>query len=232
MTYFVQRDRQEYGPYTEGDLSRYLASGHLFPQDLARREDEREFRPLSQLGLSPSVPAIPPGAYAPAYLRPRMANGAPLPPNLHWGLALLFTLVSCGFFGVIWMLMQAWWLKQLQPGSRSIGLLSASFGVGYAGSIFVSIVGPFLEPAFQSPEQRAIPALILIVLLLLVSVASLVLYFMAELAMRREMLDYFNSVENIGLRLNSVLTMLAGMYYLQYHMSRIAEWKKTGSLAP
>ncbi|MCL4783696.1 MAG: DUF4339 domain-containing protein [Bryobacterales bacterium] len=232
MNYFVQRDQQEYGPYTEGDLSRYLASGHLFPQDLVRRDGEPEIRTLSQLSLPPPAPAIPPGAYAPAYLRPQMANGAPLPPNLHWGLVLLLTLVSCGFFGAIWMLMQGWWLKQLRPGNRSIWLLSASFGVGYAGTLLISAVSPFLDPAFQKSELSAIPALILGGILLLVAIAALALYFIAELAMRREMLDYFNTVENIGLRLNPVLTLLVGMYYLQYHMSRIAEWKKTGALAP
>ncbi len=232
MNYFVQRDRHEYGPYTEADLRRYLASGHLAPEDLVRRDGHRECQPLSQLLSSHSGPLLPPGAYAPAYRRPQMANGAPLPPNLHWALVLLLTVLTCGFFGMIWMLMQAWWLKQLRPGNRAIWLLSASFGVGYAGTLLISVVSPFLDPAFQKSEMSAIPALILGGFLLLIAIAALVLYFMAVLAMRREMLDYFNSAENIQLRLNAAITLFVGMYYLQYHMSRIAIWKKTGTLAP
>lgn len=232
MNYFVQRDQREYGPYTEGDLRRYLASGHLSPQDLVRLEDEREYRPLSQLGPPSATPAIPPGAYPPAYQRPQMANGAPLPPNLHWGLALLFTVLTCGFFSMIWMLMQAWWLKQLHPANRSIWILAASFGTAYAASFFVGLFAPLAETAPKGSDLNTALMLALLGIAALVSLTGLGLFFAAELAMRKEMLEYFNNVENIQLRLNPVLTVFAGMYYLQYHMSRIAEWKKTGTLAP
>ncbi|MCC6264331.1 MAG: DUF4339 domain-containing protein [Bryobacterales bacterium] len=232
MNYFVQREQREYGPYTEGDLRRYLASGHLFPHDLVRREDEQAHRPLSQWMSSAAAPAIPPGAYAPAYLRPQMANGAPLPPNLHWGLVLLFTILTCGFFSMIWMLMQAWWLKQLHPANRSIWLLTASFGITYVASIALSAFSPLVETAPKDPDLSLPIMFFFLGIAVLISLAGLGLFFAAELAMRKEMLTYFNTVENIQLRLNPVLTVFVGMYYLQYHMSRIVEWKKTGALAP
>lgn len=232
MNYFVKREPREYGPYTEGDLRRYLASGHLSLDDLVRPEDKPEHRTLSQLGLVPTAPALPPGAYAPAYNRPQMANGAPLPPNLHWGLVLLFTLLSCGFFAIIWMLMQAWWLKQLRPDNRSIRTLATSFGISYAGVFLLGLFSPIVETASRNTGENPVLMLALLGVTLLVTLVGLGYFFAAEFAMRNEMLDYFNTVENIQLRLHPVPTLFFGMYYLQYHMSRIAEWKKTGSLSP
>jgi hypothetical protein len=45
------------------------------------------------------------------------------------------------------------------------------------------------------------------------------------------MLTYFNTVEPIALRLSGVMTFFFGILYLQYHMTRIADWKRTGVLS-
>ena len=44
------------------------------------------------------------------------------------------------------------------------------------------------------------------------------------------MLNYYNSVEPINLRLSGVMTFFFNILYLQYHMTRIARWKQTGIL--
>jgi hypothetical protein len=44
-------------------------------------------------------------------------------------------------------------------------------------------------------------------------------------------MSYYNSVEPIQLSLSGALTFFFGVFYLQYHMSRIAHWKKTGILS-
>jgi hypothetical protein len=48
--------------------------------------------------------------------------------------------------------------------------------------------------------------------------------------MRRGLLDYYNSEEPIQLKLSGVMTFFFSIYYLQYHLRRIATWKKTGQL--
>ncbi|GIU73877.1 MAG: hypothetical protein KatS3mg004_0964 [Bryobacteraceae bacterium] len=48
--------------------------------------------------------------------------------------------------------------------------------------------------------------------------------------MRRSLLHHYSTVENIGLRLNSVLTLFFIVLYFQYHFSRITRWKRTGIL--
>jgi hypothetical protein len=50
--------------------------------------------------------------------------------------------------------------------------------------------------------------------------------------MRRGLLDYYNSTEPIRLRLSAAMTFFFSIYYLQYHLRRIAIWKKTGQLIP
>ncbi|MNF15707.1 hypothetical protein D3C80_2184330 [compost metagenome] len=50
--------------------------------------------------------------------------------------------------------------------------------------------------------------------------------------MRRSMLNYYNSVEPIALRLSNAMVFFFSMPYLQYHMTRIAKWKMGGVLRP
>ncbi len=49
-------------------------------------------------------------------------------------------------------------------------------------------------------------------------------------SIRNAMEDYYNSTENIGLRLSGVMTFLSSRVYMQYHINKIARWKKTGGL--
>jgi len=50
-------------------------------------------------------------------------------------------------------------------------------------------------------------------------------------SIRQSMVTYYNTVEPIQLQLSGVMTFFFGMLYLQYHMSRIARWKRTGVLS-
>jgi hypothetical protein len=44
--------------------------------------------------------------------------------------------------------------------------------------------------------------------------------------------DYYNSTENIGgLQLSGVMTFFFSTVYIQYHINRLARWKKTGVLS-
>jgi hypothetical protein len=67
-------------------------------------------------------------------------------------------------------------------------------------------------------------------LLLIASAASAICYWAGVFSIRRSMLTYYNTIEPIQLSLSGVMTFFFGIYYLQYHMSRIARWKSTGIL--
>jgi hypothetical protein len=60
--------------------------------------------------------------------------------------------------------------------------------------------------------------------------AGFVLLCCAEVAMARDLEAYYNSTENIGLRLSGAMVFFFNVFYFQYHFSRIAKWKKTGVL--
>jgi hypothetical protein len=43
--------------------------------------------------------------------------------------------------------------------------------------------------------------------------------------------EYYTSTENIGLTLSSPMTFFFSTLYIQYHINRLARWKKTGVLS-
>ncbi len=46
------------------------------------------------------------------------------------------------------------------------------------------------------------------------------------------MTEYYNNIEPINLKISGVMTFFFNIFYLQHHMTRIAEWKMTGFLRP
>lgn len=154
-----------------------------------------------------------------------MANGAPLPIDFHWALLLLVTFLTCGMAGYVWLLVQAWWVRKLDPRSNAIWLLIGYIAIGYAAII------PNIAMSFTGSDSMDALSIALFALVMAMSLGSLVLYLVGIFSMRRSMNDYFQHVENIGLHLGPFMTFFFAPYYFQYHMSRIARWKKTGILA-
>jgi hypothetical protein len=48
---------------------------------------------------------------------------------------------------------------------------------------------------------------------------------------RDAMEEYYNTVEDISLSMSGVMIFFFGVIYIQYHINRIARWKKTGVLS-
>ena len=142
---------------------------------------------------------------------------------MHWAVVLILAMFT-GIFGLIWFFMQAGYVKKIDPASRArkfliFGLLAmlaqivATFAIAAAaamGSTAGAAAGGFLT--------------------LILAIVSMVLMLAAVFGMRRSLIDYFNTVEPIGLRLSGAMTFFFNMLYFQYHLSRIAEWKRTGTL--
>jgi len=62
-------------------------------------------------------------------------------------------------------------------------------------------------------------------------IGGLIAYLFGIFKIRDAMEEYYNSRENIGLSLSGVMTFFFSTIYLQYHVNRIARWKKTGVLS-
>jgi hypothetical protein len=240
MKYYIQRQLNEYGPYTLADLQRYVAQGSIQLTDLTRSEGMTEWTPVSQvIGDIPiPVPAaqatgagvvyagagtvyggpVSPGAGAPVYGGATMNPGL-VPPDFHWALVLLIGVVTCGLFNYAWLIVEAVFVRKSKPDSK--GLLFVILAVaGFFAGGFVNGVTAAASHGQSSPFGA------------LFSIAGFVLYVVGVFQMKSDLESYYNSTERINLRLNGVMVFFFNVYYFQYHFSRIAQWKKTGILTP
>lgn len=201
MNYFILREGQQYGPYTLADLQRYVATGEVLLTDLATSEGMTAPVPVSQIVGNIAAPvAFQPGPAAPA------ATFYPDPPNLHWGLVLLFVVLSCGIFSIIWEIVQAAWLKKVQPESKAFS---------YYIIAIVILVGVFFAGFFSSLAHT--PTAFTQLLQLAYYVMAIVARFSFKASMER----HYNQAEPMGLRLSGVMTFFFGGLYFQYHMNDI-----------
>ncbi|WP_446744419.1 DUF4339 domain-containing protein [Silvibacterium acidisoli] len=205
MNYFITRDGQQYGPYTLSDLQRYVASGEILLTDLAFSEGMAEPLPVSQIIGTIPVPQ-------PVYQVSAMNTDSlyPDPPNLHWGLVLLFDILSCGLFQIAWDLVQSSWMKKVAPQSKAFYYYCACAGCGVL-IFFVSF--------FQAQHHHHSP------LLGLLQIADFILVLIGRFSLKASLEQHFNTVEPMALQLSGVMTFFFGGIYFQYHLNDIVRRK-------
>lgn len=66
----------------------------------------------------------------------------PDPPRLHWGVVFGLSVITFGIFGMVWLLVQAYWVKKVNGSSKAFGwalayllLLPAMFVLGFIAGI-------------------------------------------------------------------------------------------------
>src|SRR6478672_11457380 len=74
MKYYVQRQLNEYGPYTLADLQRYVAQGSILLTDLTRSEGMTDWVPVSQVIGNIPAPQPAPVAQMPGSAMPGAGN--------------------------------------------------------------------------------------------------------------------------------------------------------------
>ena len=144
----------------------------------------------------------------------------PDPPNLNWGLYLLFTILTCGLFSKVFTVVQAAWLKKVQPNSNGLIFYIALYvlliinyfrGVGiWAGMI----AHPGVFPRGSGFGGGAL------------SLIYFILLIVTRFVMSASIEEHFNGPEPIGLRLNPVLVFFFGGIYFQYQFNRINALKQ------
>ena len=252
MTYQVRRDGQMYGPYTLQDLQRYVTSGNVLPTDLAKSDEMPDWLPVSQIlsqqapQQAPFAPQFPaqatpgvgyaPNPYAP---NPYAANpyGAPLanpaasafpdPPNLQWGIYLLLTIVTCTLFSKVYTVIQAVWLRRVEPASNAL-----FFYIGYYVLWFISLIVNFtlgLGTAFSDHSAGFLGPRMAVKYLL--SIVSIVLLLVTRYFMSRQLEQHFTTTEPLGLEVQPVLGVFFGGVYFQSIFNRVVELKRSGRYA-
>ena len=250
MHYQISRNGQMYGPYTFEDLQRYLASGNVLPTDLAKSETMTEWVPVSQIlsggGAPPSAsrpeePAFSSPSYAasaqqpaaepaPAYMNQPYNPPAAQPPyqgsaysdapDLHWGLYLLFTILTCALFSKVFTVIQAAWLKKVQPNSNGL-ICYIGLYVLWVISLFVNmghtmeILSHHGDYTYHGGMGRGLFTLIYFIVL-----------FVTRFVMSASLEEHFNGPEPMGLRMNPVMVFLFGGVYFQAKLNEINAIKR------
>lgn len=233
MIYRISRNGQIFGPYTEAQVRQYLVSGNIAVTDYAQLEGTVEWVPVLQFFPLTATPGQDPGqesGQVPGQV-PRQVPGQPAgpmpatgpsrlhpdPPDFPWWAVLLLAMITGGVFIVVWDIVQAAWVRRVQPASQALAL--------YVG---VAVVFLLRLPAsweaidfnlFDGPPVGPHHGFILFLVWLGLFIAS-------RTAIRRDLLQHFNGPEPIGLRLNAFLVYLFGGLYIQYHFNRINEIKR------
>jgi hypothetical protein len=258
LNYQISRNGQIYGPYTLDDLRRYLASGNVLPNDLAKNEEMTDWAPVSQIlaqGGTPvgsPVPQSGPAAQPytpvnettatsstfgstvnPGGSAPYAAAGTPFTPpaatyaalnqypdapNLHWALVMLFTILTCGMFIVIWNLIVSAWLRRVQPNANAF-----YFYIVHAVLLLLVFVTPgsSVHHALTPGVHFAHSGFFGGTLFLLCWVSKLI----ARFSEHNSLEEHFNGPEPLGLRLNPVMTFFFGGLYFQAQLTRINTMK-------
>lgn len=215
MTYRIARHGQTFGPYSEGEIRQYIASGNIGATDYVQAEGAAEWLTVAQVFPVNSIPFAPVSATkvaAPAAVYPD-------PPDLPWWAALLIGLVTGGVFFVVWDIVQAAWLKRIEKDSTAL--------LWYIG---VAVMYLFKLPSmwstmnfniFGGPNLHTHGGTL--------GGLSFVLAIVARFVFRRELLDHFNQREGIPLRLSGLWTLVFGGVYFQWHFNRINELKRASN---
>jgi len=204
VRYRITRDGMVFGPYTEAEVTRYLASGNILLGDLAQADGTDEWIPVAD--LFPAAPA--------AHVRSALY---PDPPDFPWWAVLLLAVLTGGLFAVIWDLVESSWFRRIEPASKAFWLYLA-WAVLYLlrlpGTYHDVAHNLFGGPVYYHPHGIS------------VGVLSFALAMASRFVFRDELHRHFNTVEPLSLRLGPVMTFFFGGIYFQYHFNRINKAKR------
>ena len=119
---------------------------------------------------------------------------------------------------IVWSLIQANWARKLS-GKNTALVLIAMLPVGALSGGFATGIGR----ATGSGGVVALGGFLIL--------AGAICLIIGNFKIRDAMEEYYNSVEDIGLSLSGVMIFFFGLIYIQYHVNRIARWKRAGELS-
>jgi hypothetical protein len=166
--------------------------------------------PVSQvLGNIPAPAVMGAGVAIIAATEPQLV---PLPPNLHWLILLILSILTRQLFNLIWALVQGNWARKLISDNKPM-VLVAMYPAGMVAGILTMAL--YRQAAWLGT---------------LFILGGAIVYLFGVFSIKAAMEEYYNSTENIGLQLSGVMTFFFGTIYIQYHINALARWKKTGVL--
>jgi hypothetical protein len=144
-----------------------------------------------------------------------------MPPSLHWAVVLALSIVTFGLFWLFWNYHVARFVKKIDSESKAV---NQALGIVAVVALQVGIRVILVVLAFMGNSDfaehvgdldRVFDAVIALIDIFMV------------IGIRKSLLEHYNRVEPIGLKLNEVMTIVFGVVYFQFHFSNIAAWKKS-----
>ena len=134
---------------------------------------------------------------------------------------LLFDLLTCSLFQMIWNLVLAAWFRRIYPPTRVLLLYAAAAVLIFAQGAFGQTVGLMAgRHGIYTAHGRGVAGYGL------VAVLCWVVRLVARSSFRADLERHYNTTEPIGLEVNPVLTFFFGGIYLQSVMNRINAIKR------
>jgi hypothetical protein len=239
---WIGQDGEKYGPYSEDDIREWLREGRITTAALAWREGMADWAPLGSFfaaatgSMPPPPPGMPPLAPHPPWTNRTAGQGPfapgsdavratlPEPPSLHWGLVLLFAVLTIGLFGIFWAFHQAAWTRRIDPKSNAtlmLGLSLACFLIGEP----LYFIGIFTSIGTNHPNMDLIS--LGGILLLGRFILSQIAYFSMADSLKRDL-----AKRGVKLEIGGITLFFFTLFYLQSNLSWTARWKQTGQTKP
>ena len=128
----------------------------------------------------------------------------PSPPRLHWGWLLLLTVVTSGYFGIVWQMVQANWVRRVRGRSTALFL-----SIGYCAFFLMMFLVGVIFGLMRVPEDSVAMSLFAVTSRL----GGFILLLCATYTLRSELQS-----EPIGLSLGGIMTFFFNVVYFQYFL--------------
>jgi hypothetical protein len=132
---------------------------------------------------------------------------------LHWAVVLILGIITRQLFNMVWALVQANWARKLTGDNKPM-VLVAMYPAGMVAGILTTVL---------YRQAAGLGGLFFL--------AGAIVYLVGVFSIKAAMEEYYNSTENIGLTLSSVMTFFFSTVYIQYQINSLARLKKTDVLS-
>jgi hypothetical protein len=140
------------------------------------------------------------------------SQSGPPPPGFHWTLVAVLGIVTLGLFGLAWAIVQAVWARKLDPSSKALTL--------YIVAIVLSLAGAALEAMNSGIPLQAV-----------IQIAAALVATFGAFSVKNSLTAYMVGVEGSPVYLSSLMTLIFGEVYLQYHMNRVRSFQHDAALS-
>jgi hypothetical protein len=137
----------------------------------------------------------------------------PPPPDLHWGLVALLSVLSLGLFSIVWQFAQASWIKKLAPSSNVMQVLTIG--------VVMAIVGAVLRVANPAGTMLCTLGWIL-------NLAGSIALIVPGYQIRRALLDRVGPATGGAMTISRFITFFFPVVYMQAKLNDITRWRQTG----